>query len=285
MTGWLIYKIPEAERNSRYIEFYKQTGEAMGISIELLLYEHFIYDKEKKPSLLYEGRQIVKKPDFVIMRAVVPDFSEHLEKMGFFVCNNAHLSRIANDKEKTLRLAQTHGIPIPKTAFATCETAIDAAQKLGYPLVIKPPDGHGGKDVCMVEDEAALLSILSWYPHPRFLLQRLVSELGKDLRVYVIGNQILVAMLRESTEDFRSNFCLGGTAKQYTLSETERQLVEQVIALFDVDYAGFDFMFDNGQMVLNEIEDVVGARMLYSLTDIDVVRLYLQHILKKLRHH
>jgi len=38
-------------------------------------------------------------------------------------------------------------------------------------------------------------------------------------------------------------------------------------------------------MVLNEIEDVVGARMLYSLTDIDVVRLYLQHILKKLRRH
>ena len=36
-------------------------------------------------------------------------------------------------------------------------------------------------------------------------------------------------------------------------------------------------------MVFNEIEDVVGARMLYSKTDINIVSLYLDFILNEIK--
>jgi len=207
-----------------------------------------------------------------------------LESLGFLVFNNAYLSQIANDKEKTLCLAKAHNIPVPETCFATKKTAIELARKLSFPLVIKPLDGHGGADVFMLQNEAELAALIPGYEHARFLLQRPVSELGKDLRVYVVGNRIIAGMLRSRADDFRSNYCLGGTASRYDFSAEELALVNRAISLFDVDYAGFDFMFDQGQMVLNEIEDVVGARMLYHETDIDIVALYLEHIMNKVQN-
>ena len=44
------------------------------------------------------------------------------------------------------------------------------------------------------------------------------------------------------------------------------------------DYAGIDLIYDNGKPVLNEIEDVVGSRMLYNHTDIDTAKLYIKYI-------
>ena len=37
-------------------------------------------------------------------------------------------------------------------------------------------------------------------------------------------------------------------------------------------------IYNNGRPVVNEIEDAVGTRMLYSLTDIDPVREFVVHI-------
>ena len=42
----------------------------------------------------------------------------------------------------------------------------------------------------------------------------------------------------------------------------------------------FDFLFKNNQLVLNEIEDVVGCRMVYTYTDIDIAQCYIDYILK-----
>ena len=40
-------------------------------------------------------------------------------------------------------------------------------------------------------------------------------------------------------------------------------------------------MFNGGKIVFNEIEDSVGARMVYEKTDIDILRLYCDYIKKK----
>ena len=86
-------------------------------------------------------------------------------------------------------------------------------------------------------------------------------------------------MLRVSEKDFRSNFCLGGKAMEYELSPWEKNEVQKVIDQFNISYAGLDFIFDNGKIIFNEMEDVVGARMLYTYTDIDIVDEYLNFII------
>ena len=48
-----------------------------------------------------------------------------------------------------------------------------------------------------------------------------------------------------------------------------------------IDYIGIDFLFDNGHLIFNEIEDTVGARMVYDKTDIDIIKLYCNYIKKE----
>ena len=111
--------------------------------------------------------------------------------------------------------------------------------------------------------------------------QEKVGNKNSDLRVYVIGKTILASVLRESNEGFRANFSLGGRVSLYELSDKERHLVQRIIDLFDFDMVGIDFILDdNGNLVFNEIEDVVGARMLYQCSDIDIVKEYLQYLSK-----
>ena len=50
----------------------------------------------------------------------------------------------------------------------------------------------------------------------------------------------------------------------------------------DYDYIGIDFVFNNGKIVFNEIEDTVGARMVYAKTYIDILRLYCEYIEKEM---
>ncbi|MBQ2695952.1 MAG: ATP-grasp domain-containing protein [Clostridia bacterium] len=279
-TGWLIYRKKDAERNRHNITFYENAGNKRGVKILLRYFEEFSYGTSARGlTLTYEG-QGVEKPDFVVMRADEPLFSYHLEQMGFRVFNDSYISLVANDKARTLQVAAAAGVPTPESRLARHEDALLVAETLGYPLVIKPRDGHGGIDVLWIKNEASLTETLQNYHHDTFLLQKPVSDLGKDLRVYVVGKTVVAAMLRQRDDDFRSNYCLGGSATRYELSGEEEALVNKVISLFDIGFVGIDFMFSDGKMILNEIEDVVGARMLYHLTDLDVVDIYVEHILK-----
>ena len=66
----------------------------------------------------------------------------------------------------------------------------------------------------------------------------------------------------------------------YELSGEERELAERVTEGLSIGMAGIDFVFHKGQMMFNEIEDVAGARALYSLTDYDIVDDYVDYIHK-----
>ncbi len=118
----------------------------------------------------------------------------------------------------------------------------------------------------------------------QYVIQKAASDLGRDVRVYVVGNRITAAVLRTSGTDFRSNYCLGGSVELYHLTEAERRLTERVMAQFSIGMAGIDFIFHNGSMVFNEIEDMAGARGLYSLTDYDIVDDYIGYIKEECIH-
>ena len=141
------------------------------------------------------------------------------------------------------------------------------------PAVKKPIDGHGGQNVTMINKKEEF--------EPGFVYQKPCATLGKDLRVWAIGGKIITAILRESDTDFRSNFCLGGKATPYELNHDETALVKKVLSLIKSDYIGIDFLFDNGHLIFNEIEDTVGARMVYDKTDIDIIKLYCNYIKKE----
>ena len=261
MKLWLIYDSFEAERNRRYIDFYFEKCKEKNIDLSLQIVE--------------EGIDFDNLPHVAIVRTMNPSLSEKLEDMGVKVCNSSFISRIANDKWNTYEYLNSKGIPLVETFLVT-----DDFIPPYYPMVLKPCMGKGGRDVEMVNNYEEFLSYRKRVTE-KTIAQRVVSDKGRDLRVYVVGNRIIKAMLRVSEDDFRSNFCLGGKAYEYDLSEEDTQEIERVISCFDISYAGLDFIFDKGRLIFNEMEDVVGARMLYTHTDIDIVEIYLNFLISQ----
>ena len=200
--------------------------------------------------------------DFVINRTNDYKIAEYFESRGIRVFNPSSLSKIANDKQKCYEFMKENGIEIMPINYK------------GVPAVKKKIDGHGGIDVYMLDKAEPF--------EDGYVYQKPCDTLGRDVRVWLIGGKIIASILRSSDTDFRSNFCLGGKASEYTLTDDDRALVYKIADLLDYDYIGIDFIFNNGRLVFNEIEDTVGARMVYSLTDIDIISLYCDYIKEEL---
>src|SRR5690625_7523482 len=77
-----------------------------------------------------------------------------------------------------------------------------------------------------------------------FVIQAIQSQMGKDLRVFVIGKQIIAAVLRVNNNDFRANFKLGGSAFLYHLTIYEVVMIIKIINHFDFGHVGLDFLID-----------------------------------------
>lgn len=200
--------------------------------------------------------------DFVINRTNDYKIGEYFEKKGISVFNPSSLSRLANDKQLCYEFMEKNGVAVMPVNYK------------GVPVIKKKTDGAGGKEVFMLKKAEPF--------EKGYVYQMPCDTLGKDLRVWVIGGEIITAVLRESKTDFRSNFCLGGSAIPYILNEKERAQIEKVISLVKCDYAGFDFLFHRGELVFNEIEDTVGARMVYSVSDLDIIKIYCDYIKKSI---
>ena len=148
---------------------------------------------------------------------------------------------------------------------------------MGYPRIVKARHGHGGSEVFWADSEAEYNAALGNMTDSA-IAQPPVGKRGRDLRVYVVAGKPMVAMLRKSDIDFRSNFSLGGSAERYYLNSAEEALISRIADLFKFDFAGIDFLLGDDGLICNEIEDVVGCRMVYTYTDIDIIKKYAEHI-------
>lgn len=279
MEAWIIYFRDAASYNQKYIEFYIEEGRKLGIQVKLILVEEITFGVRANEWFLnIQGNEPSRYPDFVICRAIYPLLSQHMEYMGIRVFNNAFISDICNDKAKTYQYLAKTGIRMVDSSFYLNSQAKAAISNVNCPTVIKAVEGHGGSQVFLVEDKK-IPHILDGLGSSDVVVQPLTGSSHQDLRVYVIGKEVIAAVLRTAREGFKSNFSLGGEVSLYQLSEDERSIVDIIINQFEFGLVGIDFIIgDEGELIFNEIEDVVGSRMLYQCSDIKLVEKYLRYI-------
>ncbi len=281
MTGWIIYEEAAAAYNRRYLSFYEKECEKRGIDLRLVLTKDLDFGAEGSGLYLHVCGETAVLPDFAICRVIHPLLTAHLEAMGVPVFNNSRVASVSNDKAKTYQTVAAAGIPVVTSRFVKREEAERVLRETAYPCVIKTVAGHGGAEVFLL-DEFPSEDILARFRANDSVLQPFTGR-GEDLRVYVIGERIIAAVLRHSNEGFRANYSLGGSVSLYELNTDDTALVRRIIDLFDFGLVGIDFIVGNdGELIFNEIEDVVGSRMLYAVSDISVVPLYLDYIQARL---
>ena len=272
VKGILVYTSADAEYNKWFIDHIIEEGRKCNLDIRLVL-----SDKEEVSDIdeISDREEVPDNDiDFAIVRNRDSKLCKRLEENNIRCFNSSYVVNIGNDKWEMYKDFNAAGIPVMYTQKT----------KLPYPFVMKPVNGHGGENVYLIKNADEYESVISNIPDDRqgdLIYQVIATEKGRDIRVYVVGGTILTAMERiavDTEKDFRSNYSLNGNAKEHALTDEELKLAAKVADHIKADFVGIDLIYNNGKPVVNEIEDAVGTRMLYSLTDIDPVREFVAHI-------
>lgn len=284
---WLLYDGQDLAVNRDYAALMQKTGLGYGLQVETVTLQALTLgmNASGQPTLLRNGE--ASRPEAVLSRMRYDWVSEHMERMGIPVFNNSKVCRICNDKRRTHLFLQ--GLPMAETVFQDGFFTMQD-DPVRYPRIFKPADGHGGESVQLLENNTAYdeaLRRLNANGKRPALHQAVIDQPGRDLRVYVLFGKILAGVLRTAKAGVVSNFKLGGSVALHELTDAERLLAEAVIQRFEdagapLCMAGVDLLYSNDGPVVSEVEDVVGSRMLYQVSDIDLVDLYLQGIAQRI---
>lgn len=284
VSGWLLYNEERANINQGFIQWMLEEAFELGIELTVLMKEDLTYGVfENKLFFTYKGAEL-DQAQFCIMRNNDPLLSKQIEMMGIPVFNSGAVSDLSNHKGKTHQFLAGRGIPMLDTIFVKKSEFRVGALPFSYPLVVKDAFGMSGVGVEKIDSREELAAYLNATNATDLIIQKMGDVPGKDVRVFVVGKKIIAAILRYSDCDFRANFSLGGNARLYELTSEQRALVEIVIDQFgDLGFVGIDFLFDQeGNFIFNEIEDVAGSRTLYANSDVNIVKIYLEHVLSSI---
>lgn len=282
-NGWIIYRKADAYENRPYIDWFIEEAQKLGMSLKLVYREVLtIGVTEGKRTIRYQNKS-VQLPDFAVIRTIDYVLSLHLEAVGMQVFNSSVITAICNDKALTHHYVQNLEVPMMDTIYLQKES-IPNDPPFPFPFVLKEATSHGGKHIYRIQNDPEWAIYKTTLQSKHMLIQTCDVDLGKDIRVFVIGKNIIGAVLRQNNDDFRANYKLGGGAEWYALNQKEITMINRIIKHFDFDMVGIDFLLDTeGNLLFNEIEDVVGSRTLSIVSDINILNIYCRHIKKKLQ--
>jgi len=255
-----------------------QAAEARGLAVERL------HDGEMTFPLVKNGF----KADIVLNRSV--SHSRSLYALRFFehygvpTVNAYDTVALAGDKVLTSMALQAAGIPTPRVVVAlTPEAALKALEEIGYPAVLKPPVGSWGRLLAKVDDREEAEQIiehkdaLASPQHSIFYVQEYVQKPERDLRAFVVGDEVVAAMYRHS-EDWRTNAARGATSEPASPNGRMGELALKAAEAVGGGVLAVDLMESPNGLVVHEVNPTPEFRALTMATGVDVAGKILDYV-------
>lgn len=233
------------------------------------------------------------KSDLVLNRSV--SHSRSLYALRFFehygvpTVNPYDVVALCGDKVlASLRLAEA-GVPTPRTVVAlTPEAALKALDEIGYPAVLKPPVGSWGRLMAKVDDREEAEQIIEHKAamgspnHSIFYVQEYVRKPERDLRVFLVGDEVVAAMYRRST-DWRTNAARGGVAEAMTPDPELSELALEASKAVGGGVLAVDLMEAPEGLVVHEVNPTPEFKALTAATGIDVAGRVVDYVAEAMR--
>ena len=200
-----------------------------------------------------------------------------LEAQGVPLVNNAAAIGCSRDKLRALQMLAGAGVDIPRTVLARGGGDVDllVQQVGGLPAILKLIQGTQGVGVMIAHSKAEVESILStmWNLGQEILLQEFIAESrGKDVRVLVVGSQVVGAMRREARTagEFRSNLHRGGEGKPVVLDAVFAAAAVRAAQVLGLEVAGVDMLEARDGPKVMEVNSSPGFEGLEKATGLDI---------------
>ncbi len=213
------------------------------------------------------------------------DALRRIEDMGVKVINPARSIEKAVDKYYTSALLEDAGIKTPRTIVTeSFSEAMKAFKELGEDVVVKPLFGSLGMGITRISDEDVAYRVFRALEMTKsvYYIQEFIPHGGRDIRVFIVGDQVVASMQRVS-DDWKTNISSGGKATPYTPSDEAIEMSLKASEKLGLMYTGVDIIETEDEAFVIELNSTPGWEGLQSVTDFDVTESLLDHVMNILR--
>lgn len=209
-----------------------------------------------------------------------------MARWGIPTLNTAAAVTICDDKARASMVLEAAGIPSPKTYVAYSEkSAIEACEALGYPAVLKPVTGSWGRLLAKANGPEQARAIIAQkaehgsFHHEIFYIQEFIEKPGRDIRAYVIGEEIVAASYRTS-EHWITNAAKGAVSVPCPVTPEIEELALTACKAVGARLAGVDLIETDEGLKVIEINTGGEFKGLMTTTDRDIAGLIVEEAMR-----
>jgi gamma-F420-2:alpha-L-glutamate ligase len=166
--------------------------------------------------------------------------------------------------------------------LAAAEEARELAPTLSYPSVIKVTEGLWGAGVTRVDSETSFRSVSEAFlslGHPLLIQPYLLTERAQQLRVLVLGQEILAAYETRPTDgDFRGNLHAGATPTPVPVADTIADIAVASAGTLGLDFAGVDLIVNDDGAYVIEVNPAPGFEYARTIPGSDIGRSLVEYL-------
>lgn len=198
------------------------------------------------------------------------------EGAGIPCVNTYRVATVCGDKLLTSAALQEAGVPQPEVRVAfTEQTALEAIEQMGYPVVLKPAVGSWGRLISKVNDRQAAESllehktILGSYHHSIFYIQKYVEKPGRDIRAFVVGNECIAAVYRQS-DHWITNTARGASVFNCPVTDELGDLAIRSAVAVGGGVVAVDVLESSDGLLANEVNYTMEYKNSVSVTGVNI---------------
>jgi [lysine-biosynthesis-protein LysW]--L-2-aminoadipate ligase len=208
-----------------------------------------------------------------------------LNDWGVPTVNSYDVANICGDKLLTSTALERAGVPSPRTLIAfTPESAVEACEELGYPVVMKPAVGSWGRLLARVNDRDAAEAILEHkvtlgsFHHGAFYIQEFVNKPGRDIRSFVVGDETICAIYRDSPH-WITNTARGGAASNCPVTDELNELSKAAARAVGGGVVAIDLFESERGLLVNEVNYTMEFRNSIDTTGVNIPEKIVEYVL------
>lgn len=262
---------------------------------EKLLFEAFarrglVFDKIDDRELVFEIGTDPPRYDVVLERCLHHSRALYalriLNQWGVPTVNTYEVALTCGDKINTTTALAAADVPIPRTLIAfTPESALDAIERVGYPVVLKPAVGSWGRLLAKISDRDAAEALLEHketlgsYQHAIFYVQEYVDKPARDIRSFVVGDETICAIYRES-EHWITNTARGGRARNCPVTPEIDRLSRAAARAVGGGVLAIDLLESADGLLVSEVNYTMEFRNSIETTGVDIPGRIVDYVLR-----
>jgi [lysine-biosynthesis-protein LysW]---L-2-aminoadipate ligase len=210
--------------------------------------------------------------------------SRIFEAHGVPVVNSPAVAERCGDKYVTSQLLVRNGIPTPRVMMAFDEdSALRAIEAMGYPCVLKPVVGSWGRLLAKVENREMAEALIEHKAmmgvnHQVFYIQEYVDKPGRDIRAFVVGEQVICAIFR-SSDNWITNTARGGVATRCAVTDELAELGQRAARAVGGGLLALDLFETENGLTINEINHTMEFRNSIATTGVNIPAKMVDYVL------